>query len=97
MPVYWNFPTHMCQQHGINFTELTTKFSIVQNEGDQFRGDIITKLDEPGRFPKLFSNINGVLDSQNGGVPQFGKLSEHIEIFKKNVEELVPDVHNNGL
>lgn len=34
---------------------------------------------------------------RNGGVPQQGDLDEHLFVFRKHIDELVPDVNNDGL
>lgn len=34
---------------------------------------------------------------RNGGVPQQGNLDEHLIVFRKHLDELVPDVSNDGL
>jgi hyaluronoglucosaminidase len=96
MSVYWNIPTFMCHQYGFNFTEAVTRFNIVQNKGDQFRGEKFSILYEPGLFPSLSRLANGSFHFRNGGVPQEGSLFEHIGAFKRDVDLLVPDVHNNG-
>lgn len=51
--VYWNVPTFMCHKHGINFQEHTERFGILANHGDQFRGDYINILYDPGFFPAM--------------------------------------------
>lgn len=34
---------------------------------------------------------------RNGGVPQQGSLNEHLSVFRKHVNELVPNSQNDGL
>lgn len=34
---------------------------------------------------------------RNGGVPQSGSITEHLNVFRQHIDELVPDVHNDGL
>lgn len=43
----------------------------------------------------LFVNI--YLQRRNGGVPQEGNLTEHLYVYRRVVEELVPDKNNTGL
>lgn len=45
-------------------------------------------------FPALDAKSN---KRRNGGVPQEGNLTLHLEQFKVTMDELVPDVQNNGL
>jgi hyaluronoglucosaminidase len=49
---------------------------------------------DPGMFPALDANSD---KRRNGGVPQEGNLELHLEKFKKSMNELVPDVQNNGI
>lgn len=48
---------------------------------------------DPGMFPALGTNN----ERRNGGVPQEGDLTKHLDQYKKHVDELIPDVNNNGL
>lgn len=34
---YWNIPTFMCKRYGLDFTNITEDYGIIQNEGDGFR------------------------------------------------------------
>lgn len=34
---------------------------------------------------------------RNGGVPQQGDLKDHLMVFRKHIDELVPDSNNDGL
>ncbi|XP_057322010.1 hyaluronidase-like [Microplitis mediator] len=88
--VYWNVPTFMCQQYGININDLN-KFGICQNENDKFLGEKIVILYDPGRFPKLIQNDNGTMTRRNGGVPQEGNLQSHLDAFTTQVEEEVEE------
>ncbi|XP_044001891.1 hyaluronidase-like isoform X2 [Aphidius gifuensis] len=67
--VYWNIPTFMCHQYGINFDDVKN-FGIEQNENDNFRGEKIAILYDPGMFPALLKHPNASLTIRNGGVPQ---------------------------
>lgn len=49
---------------------------------------------DPGLFPALDAKSN---NRRNGGVPQEGNLTLHLDQFKVTMDELVPDVENNGL
>jgi hyaluronoglucosaminidase len=58
-----------------------------------FRGEKITILYDPGMFPALGTNNQ----RRNGGVPQEGNITKHFEVYREHINELVPDVTNNGL
>lgn len=63
-----------------------------------FSGSAISILYDPGKFPALLENSSsGALVQRNGGVPQQGNLNEHLQVFRKHINELVPDANNNGL
>lgn len=57
------------------------------------RGEKITILYDPGMFPALGTKK----ERRNGGVPQEGNLTMHLEIYRSHIDELVPDVSNDGL
>ncbi|KAH0547171.1 hypothetical protein KQX54_017372 [Cotesia glomerata] len=86
--VYWNVPTFMCHKYGMYFNDLD-KFGIIQNTNDQFRGEKIAILYDPGMFPALIKNPNGATKFRNGGVPQEGNLQSHLNLFKIHLEEQV--------
>lgn len=54
--VYWNVPTYMCHRYGIHFEEVSNQFGILQNSNDEFRGEKIAILYDPGMFPALLKN-----------------------------------------
>lgn len=63
--IYWNVPTFMCHKYGINFTGELKDFGIVQNKNDEFRGDKIAILYDPGYFPALLKGKKGKKISSN--------------------------------
>ncbi|KAJ8916657.1 hypothetical protein NQ315_000302 [Exocentrus adspersus] len=94
--IYWNIPTFQCDSHKLNFTNLAEKYNITQNENDRFRGEDIAILYDPGDFPAILKNGTSTV-LRNGGVPQEGNLTLHLEIFAALVEELIPDVEFAGI
>lgn len=98
--VYWNVPTFQCHKHGYNFTEVS-EWGIRQNIGDDFRGDQISLLYDPGLFPALLPSGGGGSRSdyviRNGGVPHEGNLTKHLELFTRDlITKLVPDSSFSG-
>ena len=86
-----------CRSKQIPFDDLYEKYGIIQNEGDKFRGEKITILYEPGLFPAIFKNeTSGKYRFRNGGVPQEGNLEDHLTVFKKDMQEIVPDPDFSG-
>lgn len=97
--VYWNVPTFQCRKYGYNFTEVS-EWGIKQNVGDDFRGDQISLLYDPGLFPALLSNSVGSRSDyviRNGGVPHEGNLTKHLELFTRDlITKLIPDSGFSG-
>lgn len=54
--VYWNVPSFMCHKYGMNLEQVSKKFGILQNQNDEFRGDKIAILYDPGDFPALLKD-----------------------------------------
>lgn len=84
-PVYWNVPTESCYKYGVNFSNLKA-YGLVQNNKDKFRGEKITILYDPGFFPAVMKS-----GDRNGGVPQKGNLTRHLELFKKELDFTIHD------
>ncbi|CAH2098510.1 unnamed protein product [Euphydryas editha] len=90
--VYWNVPTVQCKSKKVPFDNLYEKYGIIQNDGDNFRGEKITIMYEPGSFPAIFKNeTSGKYRFRNGGVPQEGNLDDHLKVFREDMEEIIPD------
>nr|XP_023016548.1 hyaluronidase-like [Leptinotarsa decemlineata] len=94
--VYWNIPTFQCDSQKLNFTRLAEKYAIVHNANDMFRGDKITILYDPGSFPAILKDGSKTF-LRNGGVPQKGNLTKHLEIFRALLKELIPDENFSGI
>lgn len=94
--VYWNVPSFMCNKYNVVFDELKN-FGIRQNTMDKFRGEEIAILYDPGMFPALLTDKNGVVTKRNGGVPQEGDLKEHLEMFRKHLIKQIPDGSFSGV
>ncbi|XP_055598238.1 hyaluronidase Tab y 2.0101-like [Uranotaenia lowii] len=96
--VYWNIPSFMCKQYGLDFSHLGYTYGVAQNPKDSFRGNVFTILYDPGKFPAIFEKKDtNVLYKRNGGVPQEGNLTEHLEIFRMHVEQQMPDPNFPGV
>lgn len=93
--MYWNIPTFQCRPHQINFTILAEKYDIIQNKYDDFQGDKIAILYDPGKFPAIIK-ANGTTSLRNGGVPQEGNLTEHLQAFEQIVDTLIPNQGFSG-
>ncbi|KPJ20484.1 Hyaluronidase [Papilio machaon] len=90
--VYWNVPTMQCQSKKIPFNNLYEKYGIIQNANDSFRGEKVAILYDPGLFPALLKNeTSGKFKFRNGGVPQEGNITSHLDAFRSTVEKSIPD------
>ncbi|XP_038121692.1 hyaluronidase Tab y 2.0101 [Culex quinquefasciatus] len=86
--VYWNIPTYLCKSYGVDFTDVTSKYGIIQNEKDAFRGEKIAILYEPGHFPALVNKSDG-MEEHYGGVPQKGDVEDHLKAFEEVLNKQV--------
>ncbi|KAI5712594.1 hypothetical protein M8J75_009692 [Diaphorina citri] len=95
--VYWNVPTFQCHQYGLNFSEVR-RWGIIENENGNFRGNEIALLYDPGVFPALLRAGGGDFVKRNGGVPQEGDLTQHMQTLEAHVVgKLIPDPAFSGL
>ncbi|XP_003691684.2 hyaluronidase [Apis florea] len=95
--VYWNVPTFMCHKYGLRFEEVSEKYGILQNWMDKFRGEEIAILYDPGMFPALLKDPNGNVVARNGGVPQQGNLTKHLQVFRDHLINQIPDKWFRGV
>ncbi|CAH1400109.1 unnamed protein product [Nezara viridula] len=95
-PVYWNVPTFQCHKYGLNFSRVKD-WGLQQNYQDEFRGEEIAILYDPGEFPALLPASGGRRIQRNGGVPQEGSLTRHLSLFQGHLEKLIPNVNFSGL
>ncbi|KAI4490265.1 hypothetical protein M0802_010793 [Mischocyttarus mexicanus] len=98
--IYWNVPTFMCHQYGINFDEVT-EFNIKHNSKDNFRGETLAIYYDPGLFPALIplnndKNFNGiaVIDFERWR-PIFRQNWGNTQIHKEYSIKLVRNEHPN--
>ncbi|XP_050292851.1 hyaluronidase B-like [Anthonomus grandis grandis] len=97
LQIYWNVPSFQCDPFKLDFTTLLNKYNIIHNEDVRFRGDTITILYDPGDFPALLKKENGDFFFRNGGVPQEGNLTCHLEVLEQTIVELIPNEDYSGL
>lgn len=74
---------------------MAEKYDIILNNNDDFQGNKIAILYDPGSFPAFLKEKNNTVP-RNGVVPQEGNLTEHILAFEKVVESLIPDQKFTG-
>lgn len=88
----WNSPTAECEGFGFHFN--LSVYDIIQNTGDAFYGDKMVIFYGIGKFP--------IIDPQtgkyyNGGIPQLGNLTAHLEQVVKDVDSKIPHQDFSGL
>lgn len=98
----WNIPTYMCTKYGINFSIDLEKYGFTNNSMETSHGQEITLLYSPGMFPALLNTTNdsSTIDDlipRNGGIPQKGDLSFHLEALQMHIERYIPDVKYRGI
>jgi hyaluronoglucosaminidase len=84
----------MCHKHKIYFN--VSKFEIIQNINDKFRGENLVILYDPGEFPSYISTEGSKQFLRNGGIPQLGNLSLHLNALRQVINENVPDIEFSG-
>ncbi|CAO1339959.1 unnamed protein product [Diamesa hyperborea] len=94
--VFWNIPSFMCRKHETEFTKLNA-YGIQQNFNDEFRGEKVSIMYDPGMFPAILKQKGQRDFHRNGGVPQEGSIEQHLVQYKKHVDEQIPDINNSGL
>ncbi|KAL7286434.1 hypothetical protein TKK_0019382 [Trichogramma kaykai] len=95
--IYWNVPSFMCHKYGMDFHEVSKKYSILQNDADDFRGNRIAILYDPGDFPAFLKDDRDNIVKRNGGVPQEGNLSLHLDYFRHHLAEQLPSTNFSGI
>ncbi|KAL1502700.1 hypothetical protein ABEB36_007808 [Hypothenemus hampei] len=96
LKMYWNVPSFQCKPFKLNFTTLLDQYAIVHNENGEFRGNVINILYDPGNFPAILKKGNEIF-FRNGGVPQNGNLTNHLEIFQEILDQVIPDQNYSGI
>lgn len=86
----WNSPTTQCFGSSLDLS----KFNIIQNQNDAISGGNITFFGDIGQFPVWGTANTSIV---NGGIPQLGNLSLHLELVKKDINSIIPDVDFVGL
>ncbi|XP_047355440.1 hyaluronidase B [Vespa velutina] len=94
--IYWNVPTFMCHQYGLYFDEVTN-FNIKHNSKDNFQGDKIAIFYDPGEFPALLPLKYGKYKIRNGGVPQEGNITIHLQRFIEHLDKTYPNRNFSGI
>ncbi|XP_076365347.1 hyaluronidase-like isoform X2 [Tachypleus tridentatus] len=89
--VVWNIPSDKCHTFGcfLNFSY----YAIISNLNESFTGNSINIFYDLGLFPYIDDNNQWF----NGGLPQLGNLSHHLERVKRDVEETIPKRDFRGL
>lgn len=86
----WNSPTTQCFGKSLDLS----KFDIMQNQDDAISGGNITMFSRIGEFP-VWDILNATI--VNGGIPQLGNLSLHLERVRQDINSVIPDPKFTGL
>lgn len=94
--VYWNAPTIQCRAtYKMDFIKLLRTYGIQVNDGDKFQGNHLTLFYEAqlGLYPRILKSG----EMENGGIPQRGDLTKHLDKASKDLEKVIPWKNFNGL
>ena len=88
----WDSPTTLCDRFGVHFN--LSQYSILQNSGGVFEGDKTSIFYGIGSFPTI-SHSTGKYS--NGGIPQLGNLTYHLQQVEVDINHIIPNASFNGL
>ena len=94
--IYWNVPSLQCKNnYNIDFVKLLRTYGILVNDGDKFQGERVTIFYDAqlGLYPKILKSGK----MENGGIPQLGDLSKHLEKATADIKRIIPSKNFNGL
>lgn len=79
----------------MDFVNILRTYGILVNSEDKFQGESITIFYESqlGLYPSI--SKSGKME--NGGIPQNGDLTKHLEKASKDLEKIIPSKSFNGL
>ena len=89
----WSAPTSICYGSSLRVDQ----FDIIQNLNDSLHGGNLTLFEGGiGKFP-YFERGDSSIFSYNGGIPQLGNLTYHLEHVIGAIDSLIPDHNFSGL
>lgn len=85
----------------MNFTYAIDEYGFTMNDDDNFKGEKITLLYDPGMFPTIYNfslEDQKLADAQlvNNGLPQNGDILTHLNAFEKEINRDINDTHYDG-
>nr|WBW70090.1 venom protein [Lampona murina] len=92
--IYWNAPTTQCKKYGLDFVSILEIYGIQINREDKFQGDRMTIFYENqlGLYPRIVKE-----EMENGGIPQKGDITKHLEKAAEDIENVIPWKDFTGL
>lgn len=89
--VIWNVPAHGCEARTPFHLD---RWGIVENgQGDEWMGDNMTLMYSFGDWPTIAADGT----RNNGGIPQLGNLSAHLEKAQADIVAAIPDPNFSGV
>jgi len=84
-PAWWNIPIQICSNAEVFFD--LDQFNIIHNTGNTNNGDKVNIFYRPGAFPYYDAKNQSI----NGGIPQEGNLTQHVDIFLQQLADNEPE------
>ena len=94
--VVWNSPwPSACPASTIHPTPDFARFGVRTNANAEFNGNVVHTIYCPTSF-STFPHFDENGTAVNGGIPQRGNLTWHLDTVTRDVESLFPDVNFDG-
>lgn len=88
----------MCRRYNYSIINITQQYNIIHNDNDDFRGNQIAILYDPGIYPAILQNQKTKdYIYRNHGVPQEGDLQQHLQKFQNDLKQLIPNRNFSGI
>lgn len=96
----WQAKTSRClDDFGVNLS--LSSYGIVHNKNETWWGESVTTMGKIGLYPYYDRNTSfhhhDNATAHNGGIPQLGNLTAHLEQVMIDIQECIPDKNFNGL
>ena len=93
--IVWNSPwPSYCPAGSVKRSPSFVQYNVRANQNNTFNGDTVWTIYTPTHFktfPHLSEGVDGSVTPVNGGIPQRGNLSYHLEQVRSDVLSLFPD------
>ncbi|XP_062516592.1 hyaluronidase-like [Corticium candelabrum] len=95
LPIWFGKSSQCSQRCDVNLS--LSSYGIVHNANETWWGEVITTMGKIGLYPFYDRKSGTPFRSYNGGIPQLGNLSAHLEQVKIDIRDTIPDGNFRGL